>query len=85
MLFRDSPCHSTYEFINHWGDIAYADYFIKESWQGYFGNSSLIPNTTSVVEGYNSLLAQFYDQMTPLTSSKAYMVGPGNHEVSLSF
>ncbi|KAI6133822.1 Metallo-dependent phosphatase-like protein [Pisolithus croceorrhizus] len=72
----------TYEFIAHYGDIAYADYFIKESWQGYFGNNSLIPNVTSVMEGYNSLLEQYYDQMTPLTSSKAYMVGPGNHEAN---
>ncbi|KAG9310505.1 Iron/zinc purple acid phosphatase-like protein C-domain-containing protein [Chiua virens] len=60
----------TYDFIAHFGDIAYSDYFIKESWQGYFGNDSLIPNMTSVVEGYNVLLEQFYDQMTPLTSSK---------------
>ncbi|KAF9219062.1 Metallo-dependent phosphatase [Gyrodon lividus] len=72
----------TYEFVAHFGDIAYADYFIKESWQGYFGNDSLIPNVTSVVEGYNSLLEQYYDQMTPLTSSKAYMVGVGNHEAN---
>ncbi|KAG8220622.1 Metallo-dependent phosphatase-like protein [Butyriboletus roseoflavus] len=72
----------TYEFIAHLGDIAYADYFIKESWEGYFGNNSLIPNTTSVVEGYNVLLEQFYDQMTPLTSAKAYMIGVGNHEAN---
>ncbi|KAI6020974.1 Metallo-dependent phosphatase-like protein [Pisolithus microcarpus] len=72
----------TYDFIAHYGDIAYADYFIKESWQGYFGNNSLIPNVTSVVDGYNSLLEQYYDQMTPLTSSKAYMVGAGNHEAN---
>ncbi|KAI6028966.1 Metallo-dependent phosphatase-like protein [Pisolithus marmoratus] len=72
----------TYEFIAHYGDIAYADYFIKESWQGYFGSDSLIPNVTSVVDGYNSLLEQYYDQMTPLTSSKPYMVGPGNHEAN---
>ncbi|KAF9235697.1 Metallo-dependent phosphatase-like protein [Melanogaster broomeanus] len=75
----------TYEFIAHFGDIAYADYFIKESWQGYFGtgDSSLIPNATSVVDGYNSLLEQYYDQMAPLTSAKAYMIGAGNHEASL--
>lgn len=38
---------------------------------------------TSVIDGYNVLLDQYYDQMTPLTSAKAYMVGPGNHDVSL--
>jgi hypothetical protein len=68
---------STYEFIAHFGDIAYADYFIKESWEGYFGNNSLIPNMTSVIDGYNVMLEQYYDQMTPLTSAKPYMVAPG--------
>ncbi|KAG9310506.1 Metallo-dependent phosphatase-like protein [Chiua virens] len=72
----------TFDFIAHFGDIAYSDYFIKESWEGYFGNNSLIPNMTSVVEGYNELLEQFYDQMTPLTNSKAYMVSAGNHEAN---
>ncbi|KAF9223251.1 hypothetical protein BS17DRAFT_833254 [Gyrodon lividus] len=52
----------TYEFVVHFGDIACADYFIKESWEGYFGNNSLIPNTMSAVEGYNSMLEKFYDQ-----------------------
>jgi len=72
----------TYDFIAHFGDIAYSDYFIAESWEGYFGNNSLIPNMTSVVDGYNVLLEQFYDQITPLTSSKVYMVAPGNHEAN---
>ncbi len=36
---------------------------------------------TSVVEGYETLLEEYYDQMTPLTSSRPYMVAPGNHEV----
>ena len=86
-IFTSPPSYlpSTYQFIAHFGDIAYADYFIKESWQGSFGNNSLIPNMTSVMEGYNVLLEQFYDQMTPLTSSKAYMVAVGNHEASLRF
>lgn len=39
---------------------------------------------TSVVEGYNELLEQYYDQMTILTSSMAYMVAPGNYEASRS-
>ena len=29
---------------------------------------------------YESILNQFFNEMTPLTSQKAYMVGPGNHE-----
>jgi hypothetical protein len=58
------------------GDIAYADYWLKEEVQGF------LPNT-SVADGfhvYESLLNQFYDEMTPITSQKPYMVGPGNHD-----
>ena len=60
------------------GDIAYADYWLKEEIQGS------LPNTTIAdgVHVYESLLNQFYDEMTPLTSQKAYMVGPGNHEAN---
>ena len=58
------------------GDIAYADYWLKEEVQGF------LPNT-SVADGfhvYESLLNQFYDEMTPITSQTPYMVGPGNHD-----
>ncbi|KAG6371038.1 Metallo-dependent phosphatase-like protein [Boletus reticuloceps] len=55
--------------LTHFGDITYSD---------YFGNNSLIPNMTSVVEGYNVLFEQYYDQMTTLTSSKAYMANCDN-------
>ena len=60
------------------GDIAYADYWLKEEVQGY------LPNT-SVADGfhvYESLLNQFFDEMTPITSQKPYMVGPGNHDAN---
>jgi len=73
-----SPNHSilTRSFLA--GDIAYADYWLKEEIQGF------LPNTTIAdgVHVYESLLKQFYDEMTPLTSQKAYMVGPGNHEAN---
>ena len=55
---------------------------IKESANGYFGNDSVIVNMTSVVSGYNLLLEEFYDELTPLTSVRPYMVGPGNHEAN---
>ena len=58
------------------GDIGYADYWLKEEDQGF------LPNT-SVADGfhvYESLLNQFYDEMTPITSQTPYMVGPGNHD-----
>lgn len=60
------------------GDIAYADYWLKEEIQGF------LPNTT--IEGgakvYESMLNQFYDEMTAVTGVKPYMVGPGNHEAN---
>ena len=68
----------TYEFVWHDGDIAYADYWLKEEIQGF------LPNTT-VEEGaavYERILNDFYDQMSPITSNKPYMVGPGNHEAN---
>ncbi|KAL8278517.1 hypothetical protein RQP46_009009 [Phenoliferia psychrophenolica] len=34
----------TYEFVGHYGDIGYADYFLKESTHAYFGNSSELTN-----------------------------------------
>jgi 3',5'-cyclic AMP phosphodiesterase CpdA len=58
------------------GDIAYADYWLKEEIQGF------LPNTT-IADGYKvyeSILNDYYDEMTAVTTSKPYMVGPGNHE-----
>ncbi|KAK3661287.1 hypothetical protein LTR56_000410 [Elasticomyces elasticus] len=69
---------SEYEFLMHDGDIAYADYWLKEEIQGF------LPNTT-LEEGaavYERILNEFYDQMAPITSNKPYMVGPGNHEAN---
>ena len=60
------------------GDIAYADYWLKEEIQGF------LPNTT-IADGYKvyeSLLNQYYDEMSAITSKKPYMVGPGNHEAN---
>ena len=60
------------------GDIAYADYWLKEEIQGF------LPNTT-IAEGFNvyeSILNDFYDELTSVTAYKPYMVGPGNHEAN---
>ncbi|KDQ59171.1 hypothetical protein JAAARDRAFT_68699 [Jaapia argillacea MUCL 33604] len=65
-----------WDFLWHPGDIAYADYWLREEIQGF------LPNTT-IKEGYRvyeSLLNQFYDEMSVITSIKPWMVGPGNHE-----
>jgi hypothetical protein len=87
----------TYEFLNHYGDIAYADYAIKESFSGnYFGlgTGSVHPNASSEnglypvgtmtqeSQIYESLLEQYYDQMTLVTAYKPYMVAAGNHEAN---
>ncbi|KKK24806.1 hypothetical protein AOCH_005047, partial [Aspergillus ochraceoroseus] len=58
------------DFLWHPGDLAYADYWLKEEIQGY------LPNTT-LEEGaqvYESLLNQYYDEMTPITAFKPYML-----------
>jgi len=31
---------------------------------------------------YESILNGYYDEMTPITQKKPYMVGPGNHEAN---
>lgn len=69
---------STYDFILHPGDIAYADYWLKEEVQGF------LPNTT-IADGhkvYESILNDFFDEMAVVTETKPYMVGPGNHEAN---
>jgi hypothetical protein len=60
------------------GDIAYADYWLKEKFQGYIQNLTL---ADGYIE-YETLLNKFYDEMMPITSKKPYMVGPGNHEAT---
>lgn len=67
-----------YDFLLHPGDIAYADYWLKQEIQGY------LPNTT-IEEGvyvYEALLNTYYQQMEGLTAYKPYMVSPGNHEAN---
>ncbi|KAJ6003977.1 hypothetical protein N7522_005622 [Penicillium canescens] len=66
------------DFLWHPGDIAYADYWLKEEIQGF------LPNTT-IGDGakvYESLLNQYYDEVSAISARKPYMVGPGNHEAN---
>ncbi|OAA63085.1 metallophosphoesterase [Cordyceps fumosorosea ARSEF 2679] len=67
-----------WDFMLHPGDIAYADYWLKEEIAGF------LPNT-SIADGhivYEAILNDFYDEMAVVTESKPYMVGPGNHEAN---
>lgn len=67
-----------YELVWHPGDIAYADYWLKEQIQGYI-------QEVPVSEGYavyESILNEFYEQISSVSARVPYMVGPGNHEAN---
>jgi len=68
---------SSYEFVLHPGDLAYADSWLKELKLGYINGTKA--DGPALYEG---LLEQFYDQLSDVSKSKAYMVGPGNHEAN---
>lgn len=61
----------SYEFVVHPGDFGYAD-----DW--YLNPNDALAGPDS----YEAILEQFYDQLSPVSGSKPYMVGPGNHEAS---
>lgn len=61
----------SYEFVVHPGDFGYAD-----DW--YLNPNDFFAGPDS----YEAILEQFYDQLSPVSGSKPYMVGPGNHEAS---
>lgn len=51
-------------------------------WEFTLTRPGFEPNTT-IEDGYKvyeSILEEYYDEMTPITTIKPYMVGPGNHE-----
>ena len=73
---RSNPLYLLTVYLD--GDIAYADYWLKEEIQGF------LPNTT-IAEGYKvyeTILNAFYNDMASVTAFKPYMVGPGNHEAN---
>lgn len=67
-----------FKFVWHPGDIAYADYWLKEQLHGYI-ESVPIDQGFKV---YNAILNTFYDQLSTVSSYVPYMVGPGNHEAN---
>ena len=56
-----------YEFMVHAGDIAYADYWLKEEIQAYLPNMT----TEQGAVVYESILNVFFDEMVGITSNKA--------------
>ena len=66
-----------YEFVIHPGDIAYADYWIKEQ---LTQESNL--TVMDQILGYNVINEAFFDEISAVTRQKAYMVAPGNHEAN---
>ncbi len=72
----------SYDFIYHPGDIAYADYWLKETAQGYLPSNNSNISFAHGVGLYNVILNEFFDEMQPVTAHKPYMVGPGNHEAN---
>jgi len=65
-----------FEFMVQAGDMAYADAWLKEEAGGYLQNT-----TAEGIVLYEQILNSFYDELEPITSQKALMVNPGNHEV----
>lgn len=74
----------TFDALLHPGDLAYADTAVKEAFAGFLGmNLSVVePDRNQIAAVYESFLEQYYDQLTPLTAYKPYMVAPGNHEAN---
>jgi hypothetical protein len=74
----------TYDFLIHVGDIGYADYFLRASVEGYYGTADdeTQPTREEVAEGYESMSETFFDQTQLISSSKPWMVSPGNHEAN---
>lgn len=64
-----------YNHVMHVGDIAYADYWLKEVVLGYINGSIL-----ASPELYELINEEFYDEMDGLTSSTPYHVAAGNHD-----
>jgi hypothetical protein len=76
-----SPDHTTiaqlvktlpnYELVIHPGDLGYADdWYLK----GH--------NLADGKDAYEAILEQFYDQLSPVSGQRHYMVSPGNHEAA---
>ncbi|GAK62714.1 uncharacterized protein PAN0_002d0916 [Moesziomyces antarcticus] len=66
---------SRFDHILHVGDIAYADYWLKEVVLGYINGT-----IAAGPELYEQINEEFYDEMNDITSSLPYHVAAGNHD-----
>lgn len=83
LLHRESSCHLIHCLPTYLpdllaGDIGYADYWLDESVAGYLKNYDFSAAQGAVL--YEKLNNEFYDEMVPITSTRPYMIGPGNHD-----
>lgn len=66
-----------YDFVIHAGDIAYADYWVKE--QLTMGSNLTVQDQ---ITGYNAINEAFFDEIGEVSKIRPYMVGVGNHEAN---
>ncbi|CZT18822.1 related to purple acid phosphatase [Ramularia collo-cygni] len=60
-----------YEFVLHPGDLAYADQWGDRPSNAHDGKNA-----------FEAILETFYNQLSPISRRKPYMVSPGNHEAN---
>ncbi|ROV94387.1 hypothetical protein VSDG_05876 [Cytospora chrysosperma] len=68
-IARLADTFNDYEWVLHPGDFGYAD-----DW--YLSPSNAADGTNA----YEAILEEFFNQLSPISSRKAYMASPGNHE-----
>lgn len=68
---------NNFNHLLHVGDIAYADYWLKEVVLGYINGT-----IAAGPELYEKINEEFFDEMEALTSTLPYHVAPGNHDAN---
>lgn len=66
-----------FDLLLHPGDLAYADYWLKEEVLGY-----LPMDLSTGPQVYERINEEFFDELQNITAVRPYMVAPGNHEAN---